>query len=197
MFEMQVRCVWVILNNQVRVNFSTNCKFRHYICRFLTIRFPLYLASKCRKWHFRYSRFQSFRGSMPSNPLEISCLCPRFSRLRRSESSHKIARSTHIYIYIYLYIYWQSVGLEIQRARVQFLQPEALKLHFSQQVPVEVLKCISSRHSNLLCFSLSFIYILTTSVNANYYSMYKVIGRETYPNPFHVISSLVSVHVTL
>ena len=73
MFEMQVRCVWVILNNQVRVNFSTNCKCRHiqYICRFLTIRFPLNLAPKCRKCHFRDSRFQNFRGIMPPDPLEI------------------------------------------------------------------------------------------------------------------------------
>ena len=40
MFEMQVRRDWVILNNQVRVNFSTNCKFRHVYLSFSDHQIP-------------------------------------------------------------------------------------------------------------------------------------------------------------
>ena len=61
-----------------------------YICRFLTIRFPLNLAPKCRKWHFRDSRFQHFQGGHgPGHPQKSRAFGPRFSRLRRSESSYK------------------------------------------------------------------------------------------------------------
>ena len=80
MFEMQVRCVWVILNNQVTVNFSTNCKCRHiqYICRFLTIRFPLLHCPKVQEMAFQRLQISKFHGeACPRTPLEIS-------RLRRS-----------------------------------------------------------------------------------------------------------------
>ena len=70
MFEMQVRCVWVILNNQVRVNFSTNCKCRHiqYICRFLTIRFPLLDCPKVQEMAFQRLQISKFHGEHAPGP---------------------------------------------------------------------------------------------------------------------------------
>ena len=93
MFEMQVRCVWVItrlgLISQQIVNLDM------YICRFLTIRFPLNLAPKCRKWHFRDSRFQNFQGGIPPDrPRNLSPLALDFRAYGARKLVTKILRST-------------------------------------------------------------------------------------------------------
>ena len=78
MFEMQVRCVWVILNNQVRVNFSTNCKRRHIYLSFSDHQIPSKSCSKVQEMGISETLdFKIPRESIPPDPLEIA-------RLRRS-----------------------------------------------------------------------------------------------------------------
>ena len=77
MFEMQVRCVWVILNNQVRVNFSTNCKFRHVYLLFSDHQIPPKSCPKVQEMAFQRLQISKFPGgACPLTPLEISRLCP-------------------------------------------------------------------------------------------------------------------------
>ena len=93
---MQVRCIWVILNitrlgliSQQIVNLDM------YICRILTIRFPLNLAPKCRKWHFRDSIFQNFpEGMPPDSPRNLAPLALEFRAFGNRNLVTKIPRST-------------------------------------------------------------------------------------------------------
>ena len=71
--QMQVRCVWVILNNQVRVNFSTNCKCRHIYLSFSDQQIPSKSCPKVQEMAFQRSTldFKISWGSMapvPSRP---------------------------------------------------------------------------------------------------------------------------------
>ena len=73
-----------------------------YICHFLTIRFPLNLAPKCRKCHFRDSRFQNFRGSMPPDlPRNRAPKVHDFRAFGARKLVSKITRSTHAGLQLY------------------------------------------------------------------------------------------------
>ena len=53
MFEMQVRCVWVILNHQVMVNFSINCKRGHIYLSFSEHHIPSKSCLKVQEMSFQ------------------------------------------------------------------------------------------------------------------------------------------------
>ena len=91
MFEMQVRCVWVILNNQVRVNFSTNCKCRHIYLSFSDHQIPsIRLPQSAGNGISETLRFQNFQGEHALGPpYKSHTFGARFSRIPRSETSHK------------------------------------------------------------------------------------------------------------
>ena len=61
-----------------------------YICRFLTIRFPLNLAPKCRKWHLRDSIFQNIQvGMPPDSPRNLAPLALGFRAYALGNQSQK------------------------------------------------------------------------------------------------------------
>ena len=90
MFEMQVRCVWVILNKQVRVNFSTNCKRRHIYLSFSEHQIPSKSCPKVQEMAFQRLQISKFQGgACPRTPQKSHAFGARFSRLLRWETSHK------------------------------------------------------------------------------------------------------------
>ena len=83
---MQVRCVWIILNNQVRVNFSTNCKCRHIYLSFSDHQIPsIRLPQSAGNGISETLDFKISRGSMPPDPprnltpsaLDFRAFCAR------------------------------------------------------------------------------------------------------------------------
>ena len=122
MFEMQVRCVWVILNNQVRVNFSTNCKCRHIYLSFSDHQIPsVRLPQSAGNGISETLDFKISRGSMPPHPprnltpslldfrafgagklvTKIPTSTPEHHTLH--EATRQISRQIEFYITVYIY----------------------------------------------------------------------------------------------
>ena len=102
---MQVRCVWVILNNQVRVNFSTNCKCRHIYLSFSDHQIPsIRLPQSAGNGISETLDFKISRGSMPSDPpINLTPSALDFRAFRARKLVTKIPRSTPVR-------WWRSVS---------------------------------------------------------------------------------------
>ena len=95
MFEMQVRCVWVILSKQVRFNFSTNCKFRSTYLSFSDHQIPSKSCPKVQEMPFQRLQISKFPGDhAPGPPRNLAPLALDFRAFGARKLVTKIPTST-------------------------------------------------------------------------------------------------------